>query len=312
MLAAAKAELDHIAREVAVCTKCALCKTRTNTVPGEGHPQASLLFIGEAPGYNEDMQGRPFVGNSGQLLERMFKALNFTREDVFIANVVKCRPPQNQDPTDEQITACKEYLDRQIAAINPRVIVTLGRFSMRRYWPGQYISKVHGQPKQENGRIVMPMFHPSYVLRDQSPTKRALALFKEDAMTIPDLLIQAEELARKELWGQPVSPAPPVVVEPVPVSPVEDIGVDELLKDGSSEAGETPALTSELGEIAKDTAPVKPARLPRKPKTVAEPGPETVAALASAGNQPVPASRLAALPRRKKRPPLDGEQLTMF
>src|SRR5262249_42009681 len=120
----AASELEKIAREVAVCTKSDLCKSRTNTVPGEGSPNARGMVIWEAPGFHEDQQGRPFVGQSGQLLNKLLSAINLPREQVFIANVVKCHPPQNLDPTPEQMAACKPYLDRQIAAINPRLIVT--------------------------------------------------------------------------------------------------------------------------------------------------------------------------------------------
>ncbi len=208
--------LAQIAKEVAVCTKCELCKGRTKAVPGEGSANAMVMFIGEAPGYHEDQQGRPFIGPSGQLLDRMFKALKMTRQDVYIGNVVKCRPPGNRDPKPEEIEACKPYLDRQIAAINPRVIVTLGRFSMARWWPGGRISQLHGQPKTEGGRIIMPMFHPAAALRDQ---ERTYQMFREDAFTIPALIEKSEEIARTELWG--FVQTAPEAVEPEKVAPVE-------------------------------------------------------------------------------------------
>src|SRR5579863_2645737 len=122
--------LREVATEVSTCSKCDLCKGRTRAVPGEGSPTAKILFIGEGPGFNEDRQGRPFVGPSGQFLEELLKSIHLNRSDVFITNVVKCRPPENRDPLPDEIAACDDYLDRQIAAIQPQVIVTLGRFSM--------------------------------------------------------------------------------------------------------------------------------------------------------------------------------------
>ncbi len=316
--------LDQIAKEVATCTRCSLCKTRTRTVPGEGSSQARLLFIGEAPGYHEDQQGRPFVGQSGQLLNKLLNLIKIPREDVFIANVVKCRPLNNMDPTPEQIAACKPYLDRQIGAINPRLIVTLGRFSMARYWPGQRISQVHGQAKAEGGRMLMPMFHPAAALRDD----RTKALFKEDGLTIPALMERAEEIARTELWGyaaeepqesQPVlSPKAPT---PKPVEAVVNAGIKSLreapaapLEDieviASVEAPTVPEVSpiSEVAEVVKNGA--KPPR-ERKPKAAPE---LKVAPISEAAlPETTPATKAPTSPRpRKKREPGIGEQLTMF
>ncbi len=126
--------LKEIAAEVATCARCDLCKSRTKAVPGEGNSRAKLLFIGEGPGGQEDKQGRPFVGPSGHFLEELLASINLKRSDVFITNVVKCRPPENRDPLPNEIEACSDYLDRQIAAIDPQVIVTLGRFSMAKFF----------------------------------------------------------------------------------------------------------------------------------------------------------------------------------
>lgn len=156
--------LPTIAAEVSACQKCPLAATRTKAVPGEGPAHAELMLIGEGPGMNEDKQGRPFVGASGQFLTELLSQAGYKREDVFIANVVKCRPPGNRDPQPIEIDACADYLDRQIAVINPKVIVTLGRFSMARYFPGAKISAVHGQAKQIDGRTVVAMFHPAAAL----------------------------------------------------------------------------------------------------------------------------------------------------
>ena len=140
-------ELAQIAAEVNVCTLCKLHRGTIKAVPGEGPADAKIMFIGEAPGFNEDRQGRPFVGAAGKFLEELLALAGLRRSDVFIANVVKHRPPNNRDPEPDEIAACSGYLERQIAAINPRVIVTLGRFSMAKWFPGEKISRIHGQPK---------------------------------------------------------------------------------------------------------------------------------------------------------------------
>ncbi len=140
--------LKEVAAEVSVCTKCDLCKGRTKAVPGEGNPHAQVMFIGEGPGFHEDKQGRPFVGPAGQFLEELLASINLKRADVFITNVVKCRPPGNRDPLPAEIDACNGYLDRQIAAINPQVIVTLGRFSMAKFFGGEKISAIHGRARK--------------------------------------------------------------------------------------------------------------------------------------------------------------------
>ena len=141
-------ELDAVAAEVAVCPKCELARSRTHAVPGEGNPHARVMLIGEGPGWHEDQQGRPFVGNAGKFLNELLALAGLKREEVFITNVVKCRPPGNRDPMPDEIAACAPYFDRQIGAIDPDVIVTLGRFSMCRWFPGERISKIHGQPKR--------------------------------------------------------------------------------------------------------------------------------------------------------------------
>jgi uracil-DNA glycosylase len=182
--------LKQIAAEVSTCTKCGLCKGRTKAVPGEGSLQAKILFIGEGPGFHEDKQGRPFVGPSGQLLEELLKSINLKRSDVFITNVVKCRPPENRDPLPDEITACNDYLDRQIAALQPRVIVTLGRISMSKFFSGEKISQIHGRASKRDGYICIPMFHPAAALRTQS-YKDAL---RDDFKKIPLVLAEAERL----------------------------------------------------------------------------------------------------------------------
>lgn len=161
------AKLYAIADEVAACTACPLhAAGRTRTVPGAGPANAEIMFIGEAPGQQEDRQGIPFVGRSGQYLNQLLESVGLSRQDVFIANVVKCRPPSNRDPATEELAACKAYLDRQIAVIDPKVIITLGRFSMARYFPNARITRIHGQPKLVEGRLYFPMYHPAAALRN--------------------------------------------------------------------------------------------------------------------------------------------------
>ena len=135
-------------------------------MPGEGPANARIMFIGEGPGRNEDMQGRPFVGASGQYLESLLEGIRLDRTHVFITNVVKCRPPDNRDPLPPELAACRDYLDRQIALIRPAVVVTLGRFSMERYFPGASITKIHGQAKRVGDTYYLPLFHPAAALRN--------------------------------------------------------------------------------------------------------------------------------------------------
>lgn len=192
--------LEQVAAEVRACTRCDLHKTRTQGVPGAGNPTADILFIGEGPGYHEDKQGLPFVGRSGKYLEKLLALINLTRDDVFITNVVKSRPPDNRDPLPAEIAACKGYLDRQIALIDPLVIVTLGRFSMARYFPNGKITKIHGQAMIEGGRAFIPLFHPAAVLRNQSLEP----VMEEDFRSIPVVLEKVREQRKK---GAPPPPA---------------------------------------------------------------------------------------------------------
>ena len=162
------------------------------------------MLIGEGPGWNEDQQGRPFVGAAGKFLGELLGAAELTREDVFITNVVKCRPPGNRDPMPDEIAACAPYLERQIAAIDPEVIVTLGRFSMSRWFPGERISKIHGQPKKDGTRLIVPMYHPAAALH-QPPLKGAIL---EDFAKLPKFLADVERERLKTTEIKPVeSPA---------------------------------------------------------------------------------------------------------
>lgn len=162
------AVMNEVSGQVAVCTRCQLHLSRKKSVPGEGPHTAEVMLIGEGPGFYENEQGRPFVGAAGKFLDELLLKGGVKREEVFITNVVKCRPPGNRDPLPEELSACGEYLDRQIAAINPLVIVTLGRFSMGKFLTNVRISDVHGQPVWRGGRMVVPMFHPAAALHQPS------------------------------------------------------------------------------------------------------------------------------------------------
>lgn len=189
------AELEAIAEEIRACTKCDLARMRTRAVPGDGPVTADILFIGEAPGFHEDRQGRPFIGPSGKLLDDLLSSIGMDRSMVFVTNVVKCRPPGNRDPLPDEIGTCTgTYLHRQIALLNPRVIVTLGRFSMERYFPGEKISKIHGQPKRADGRIYFPMYHPAAALHQP----KWLEDVKADMLKVPALLDEARAMAAPE------------------------------------------------------------------------------------------------------------------
>ena len=181
--------LDDVAHAVRTCTDCPLHRGRTNAVPGEGSPSAELMFIGEGPGFHEDRQGRPFVGPAGNLLEGLLASIGTNRDEVFIANMVKCRPPDNRDPQPSEIAACSKYLDRQIELINPRLIVTLGRFSLGRFFPGESITRARGSLRQKDGRLIFPVMHPAAALR--RPELRTTMV--QDFRAIADALAQSPE-----------------------------------------------------------------------------------------------------------------------
>lgn len=185
--------LAEVAAQVSACTRCELHYSRRHAVPGEGPADAELMFIGEGPGFHENEQGRPFVGAAGQFLEELLASIGLRREQVYITNVVKCRPPGNRDPLAEELQACSEYLDRQIQAINPKVIVPLGRYSMARFLPNAKISEVHGQALRVHGRLIVPMYHPAAALHQPSLRSTVMADFAKlpdwmaKAGTIPEL-----------------------------------------------------------------------------------------------------------------------------
>lgn len=182
--------LRQIADEVSVCEKCELHHSRKRAVPGEGPANAEIMFIGEGPGFHENEQGRPFVGAAGKFLEELLASIGLKREQVFITNVVKCRPPGNRDPQPLEVETCtREYLERQIQAINPRVIVTLGRYSMGFFLPNAKISNVHGQSMQARGRLIVPMYHPAAALHQGS----LKPVVESDFAKLPQLIARAGE-----------------------------------------------------------------------------------------------------------------------
>ena len=221
------AHMREIEAQVRVCRLCKLSRTRTNAVPGEGDYRAEVMFIGEGPGYHEDRQGRPFVGNAGDFLNELLDIAGLSRPTVFITNVVKCRPPNNRDPEPDEIGACSGYLDRQITLINPRIIVTLGRFSMARFFPGERISQIHGMARVIDGRMCVAMYHPAAGLHQASLAD----IIRSDFRKLPLFI----EQARKML-------APAVQPEDDEEPAMDATGMQTLVTD-------TPLQTSDTAEI---------------------------------------------------------------
>ncbi len=182
--------LTELYAKIANCWDCGLAKHRIKVVPGEGAEDAELLFIGEAPGWHEDQQGRPFVGPAGAFLDQLLSSIGLSREQVYIANVIKCRPPGNRDPLPDEIQACCRWLDRQIELIQPSMIITLGRYSLMRYFPRENISKVHGKPRREGDVVYYPMYHPAAALHQG----KLRQIIQADMIKIPGILAQAGEI----------------------------------------------------------------------------------------------------------------------
>lgn len=189
-LARSALQMRDLEAQVKTCQLCRLAKTRTNAVPGEGNLKAEVMFIGEGPGYHEDKQGRPFIGAAGHFLDELLSIAGLSRENAYIANVVKCRPPNNRDPNPDEMAACAPYLERQIEIVNPRLIVTLGRYSMSKFFPGERISQIHGQARIVDGRLCVAMYHPAAGLHQASLADiiradfRKLPVFMEEAQRV--------------------------------------------------------------------------------------------------------------------------------
>jgi len=222
-----RAALEAIADEVRVCTRCRLHETRTKAVPGEGDPSTEVVFVGEGPGMNEDREGRPFVGRAGGLLVNLLGHIGWGREDVFITNIVKCRPPGNRDPEPDEIASCAPYLQRQLDALDPSVVVTLGRHSMGRFMPGVRISQAHGTTRvaePETGArnaTVFAMYHPAAALRTPAIERESY----EDMALVPAVLTdaRARRAEHRRLQAPPalrVAPTtqPELITQPEPAT----------------------------------------------------------------------------------------------
>jgi len=184
--------LAQVEEQIKKCHKCRLSRTRTNTVPGSGPEDAKIAFIGEAPGYNEDKQGKPFVGKAGRLLDQLLRSVRISRRDVWIGNILKCRPPRNRDPHVDEIRSCSPYLDLQLQEIHPELVCTLGRFATKHFLGDILISEEHGHPIKVGHFIVLPLYHPAAALRSNSVLKD----LKKDFKVIPEVLQGDVEIKR--------------------------------------------------------------------------------------------------------------------
>lgn len=196
--------LAQIAQEVSVCQKCPLHHSRKKSVPGEGPVNSEIMFIGEGPGFHENEQGLPFVGAAGKFLDELLAQAGLKRSGVWIGNVVKCRPPGNRDPLPEELATCNEYLERQIAAINPKIIITLGRYSMAKFMPGAKISVVHGQMRRVCDRFIIAMFHPAAALHQVALKPSIL----NDFTQLPKLLQQARTSLKRSAFAPQMDEVP--------------------------------------------------------------------------------------------------------
>jgi DNA polymerase len=204
---ARRAALESIAAEVRACTRCRLAQTRSRAVPGEGQPDTEVVFVGEGPGQTEDQQGRPFVGRAGDLLVRLLSTLGWRRGEVFITNIVKCRPPGNRDPEPDEIAACVPYLRRQLEVLDPAVVVTLGRFSMAHFRPGERITQIHGtaapSPPGTGARdaLTYALYHPAAALRSSDVERQSY----DDIAGLPRVLTEARARRAAPRPGEPAT-----------------------------------------------------------------------------------------------------------
>ena len=256
------AALAALRAEVEACILCELHATRTRAVPGEGDPSSDLMLVGEAPGYHEDQQGRPFVGQAGKLLEQLLAAIGLTREQVFIANVLKSRPPNNRDPRPEEIAACQPYLWRQIALIKPKVICTLGNHATKLLTGNPAgITRVHGRPQATaisgHSFYLYPIFHPAAALY----TPAMLTTLKEDFLRLPELLAQAAPPAKAALPADALPAAPPEAAEPPRAAP----DLPPAAPDPPPAAPDPPPAAAEPPRAAPDPPPAAPDPPPAAP-----------------------------------------------
>lgn len=194
-------QFDLLHQQIKQCTACGLCQGRTNAVPGEGPEHPRIMLIGEGPGFHEDKQGRPFVGPAGKFLEELLAAIDLTREEVYITNIIKCRPPGNRDPLPEEVKACSSWLEQQIELLAPELIVTLGRHSMSRFFPRETIGKMHGKVGVVDGQKVFAMYHPAAALHQQ----RLRDTLIEDMKKIPGVLVQEARPSQEEALPEQLS-----------------------------------------------------------------------------------------------------------
>jgi DNA polymerase len=187
--------LTELCDKIALCPDCDLSRGRNRAVPGEGPEDAEVMFVGEAPGFYEDQQGRPFVGPAGRLLEELLASIGLRRDQVYIGNVIKCRPPENRDPLPKEIEACRKWLERQIELIKPKVVVPLGRFSLAWFFPNEAIGRMHGQHRFRDGIYYLPMYHPAAALHAAN-MRRAI---EEDFQKLPAVLEEARKGPKEEV-----------------------------------------------------------------------------------------------------------------
>ncbi|MHB8893244.1 MAG: uracil-DNA glycosylase family protein [Candidatus Limnocylindrales bacterium] len=238
------AALEQIADEVRACARCRLHERRTRAVPGEGDPDTEVVFVGEGPGMNEDREGRPFVGRAGGLLVRLLGSIGWQRDDVFITNVVKCRPPDNRDPQPDEIAACAPFLRRQLEVLDPAVVVTLGRYSMGTFMPGARIGQVHGttQPADPGtgarDALVFALYHPAAALRTAAIERESF----EDIARVPDVLVRSRERREAAGTANPPTTTPSSAMSGAPDDPVA-----------------TPATTGDAVATSATPAPPVPA-----------------------------------------------------
>ena len=188
------AEFDKLVQEITTCRLCKLSETRTNAVPGEGSRTADIMFVGEGPGFYEDRDGRPFVGPAGKLLDELLGSIKLKRQDVYITNMVKCRPPNNRDPLPGESGACQPYLDKQLEMISPRVVATLGRYSFSKFFPGEPISRARGKSRRWKNLIIYPMYHPAAALHN--PKLRGV--LEHDFRALPPLVQSLDQVPEEQ------------------------------------------------------------------------------------------------------------------
>jgi uracil-DNA glycosylase len=261
--------LDDVAAEVRVCTRCRLHEGRTQAVPGEGHPSTEVVFVGEGPGFNEDRQGRPFVGAAGSFLAELLGSVGWRRDEVFITNIVKCRPPGNRDPEPDEVAACAPYLRRQLEALDPALVVTLGRHSLARFVPGGRIGQAHGTTRPvdpETGArdaSVFAMYHPAAALHQGSLRQTLL----DDMAHVPAALVASRD--RREANAATDSVAPTAASEPP--EPVVVVGAPEAVATAAPATVAAPAAAGPALTAPEPVRPDAPGNGPLEPSLAALP-----------------------------------------